>query len=452
MRLADTLTLLNLTLFALTQTPLFTIATDYEHEFDDVLKKGILFNEESKILLAEKFVPVQFLVPFASYNFTLKPELVSMPDKLNHMWSLPSSHCPLDFASHFQSNHSSFNVNWMFHKIEHEVNQSKRDVSVIRNETATFLQTNANGQQESRVRRGAHVGALALAGIGLFGSGLMMGGSGNCGLSGIFGSCQDQVKTNAANIDHLGTITTILADHVTKMKTDTDQKFFLVGNKLKEVEEAQQQMVETLNQNWQLIEEQFNAISMNFHILRDCTQMLFSNQQVNFNFDTMASILSLLYSDVKSYRSAIYTNRMNVLNAIPSLLQQHLPMSLVPKESLLAILQSVGDELVLSGSRLSLAIPPNSDIMSYYDAKLLRDVVTVNEGLILTLAIPLASRQTVFSTYSARVVPMPLGIRHMAAHLCNRHIRNERVQPTGATQIVESTNSRLQNLYNYCCL
>ena len=363
MRLAETLTLLTLTLFALTQTPPFTIATDYEHEFDDVLKKGILFNEESKILLAEKFIPVQFLVPFPSYNFTLKPELVTMLDKLNHMWSLPSSHCPLDCASHFQSNHSSFNVNWIFHKIEHEVKQSKRDVSVIRNKTATFLQTNANGQQESPVRRGAHVGALAVAGIGLFGSGLMMGGSGNCGLRGIFGSCQVQAKTNAANIDHLGTITTILADHVTKMKTDTGQKFLLVGKKLKEVEEAQQQMVETQNQNWQLIEEQFNAISMNFHMLRDCTQMLFSNQQVNFYFDTMASILSLLNTDVKSYRSAIYTYRINVLNAIPTLLQRHLPMSLVPKESLLAILQSVGDELVLSGSRLSLAIPPNSDIV-----------------------------------------------------------------------------------------
>ena len=45
MRLADTLTLLTLTLFALTQTPLVTIATDYEHEFDDVLNKGILFKE-----------------------------------------------------------------------------------------------------------------------------------------------------------------------------------------------------------------------------------------------------------------------------------------------------------------------------------------------------------------------------------------------------------------------
>ena len=47
----------------------------------------------------------------------------------------------------------------MFHKIEHEVNQSNWDISVIRNETAMFLQTNANREEGSRVRRGAHVGA-----------------------------------------------------------------------------------------------------------------------------------------------------------------------------------------------------------------------------------------------------------------------------------------------------
>ena len=33
--------------------------------------------------------------------------------------------------------------------------------------------------------------------------------------------------------------------------------------------------------------------------------------------------------------------------------------------------------------------------------------MTLDEGLILTLAIPLASRQTVFSTYQAQIVPMP---------------------------------------------
>ena len=164
-------------------------------------------------------------------------------------------------------------------------------------------------------------------------------------------------------------------------------------------------MTETQNKNWSIIEEQFNVFEGNFHVLRDCTQMLFSNQQLNFNFDTAASLLSVLYADVKSYRTALYTDRMNVLNAIPTLLQQHLPMSLVPKESLLAILKSVAADQSLGGSRLPLAIPPTD--LSHYDAKFLRDVVTLDEGLVLTLAIPLASRQNVFSTYQAQIVPMP---------------------------------------------
>ena len=182
----------------------------------------------------------------------------------------------------------------------------------------------------------------------------------------------------------------------------------MVSNKLKEIEEAQSQMTETQNKNWQVIQEQFNVIETNFNILRDCNQMLFSNQQLNFDFDTMSSLLSLLYSDVKSYRASVYTYRINILNAIPILMQKLLPISIVPKESLQAILKSVGEDLTLSGSRLSLAIPYNTDLLSYYEAKLLRDVVTVEKGLILTLTIPLASRTTAFSTYRARVVPMPI--------------------------------------------
>ena len=327
--------------------------------------------------------------------------------RLNDMWKLPSIQCPLDFSSSFNGNASSFNVDWILSKIEKEVNKSSLDVQFIRNETSTFLQNSDEIRgTNNRVKRGAHVAVAAMAGIGLFGSGVLMGNGGGCGLSGIFGSCQDRAKENAANIDRLYSFTSSLTDYVMQIKTATDEKFFLVGNELKEIRETQNQMIETQNKNWAIIEEQFKVFEGNFHILRDCTQMLFSNQQLNFNFDTAASLLSMLYADVKSYRTALYTYRMNVLNAIPTLLQQHLPMSLVPKESLLAILKSVAADQSLSGSRLSLAIPP-TDLLSYYDAKLLRDVVTLDEGLVLTLAIPLASRQTVFSTYQAQIVPMP---------------------------------------------
>ena len=74
-----------------------TAETAEERNFDDLLEKGIIFNEETKILLAEKFVPVQFMVQFSSYNFSLKPELNTLLRRLNDMWKLPSIHCPLDF-------------------------------------------------------------------------------------------------------------------------------------------------------------------------------------------------------------------------------------------------------------------------------------------------------------------------------------------------------------------
>ena len=65
-------------------------------------------------------------------------------------------------------------------------------------------------------------------------------------------------------------------------------------------------------------------------------------------------------------------------------------------ESLLAIMYSVSLRQSKAEDRLTLAIPA-SDLLSYYGSRLLADAITVSEGLLLTLNIPLASQQTVFT-------------------------------------------------------
>ena len=148
-------------------------------------------------------------------------------------------------------------------------------------------------------------------------------------------------------------------------------------------------MAATQDQNWAIIQEQLAVYEQNFHILRDCDQLLFANQQLNFNFDTVSSLLSMIHASVKSYRSALFAFRVNILNSIPVLLKGHLPMSLFPMESLLVIMDSVSLRQSKAEDRLSLAIPA-SDLLSYYDSRLLADAITVSEGLLLTLNIPLA--------------------------------------------------------------
>ena len=235
---------------------------------DDLIEKGILFNEVSEILLTEKFIRVDFLVPFPTYEFTMKPDIEKMIQQLSLMWETPSLFCPLNFSSQFATNASGFNVHWMLHQIDNEISAAQLYLALIRN------------------------------------------------------------------------------------------------------------------------------------------QLLFANQQLNFNFDTVSSLLSMIHASVKSYRSALFAFRMNVLNSIPVLLKGHLPMSLIPMESPMAIMDSVSLRQSKAEDRLTLAIPA-SDLLSYYDSRLLADALTVSEGLLLTLNIPLASQQTVFTLFGAKLIPMP---------------------------------------------
>ena len=381
-----------------TETP-----TKYE-----ALDKGILFHKESQILLAEKFVNVEFLVPFPQYDFVMKQQIEDMLEKLATMWTQPSILCPVNFSEPFNSSNKPFNLDWMLSKITNETKSAENEVKHMRNVTAKFLNPEEENGQRSRQKRAAPVAAAAaVAGLSLFGSlGVSMASSEGCGITGLFGKCQNYGRKNAENIARLNEYASVLTDYVLEVESASNEKFFLISNEIAKVSEIQQEMQDNQNKNWKVVQDQFDIFEKIFHLLRDCTQMLFSNQQLNFNFDTVASLLSILYADIKGYRSALYAYSINLLNSIPILLDKRLPMSLVPHESLLAVLDSVHDSQKHSTDRLSLAIPMK-DLMSYYDAKLVYEIATVEQGLLLTLAIPLASRQTSFHVYSAHVIPMP---------------------------------------------
>ena len=371
-------------------------------ETPDYLSDGIIFHKETKILLAEKFVNVEFLIPFPNYNFTQKDAITTLLQKLSNMWKLPSAFCPLAFSTGFNSSSEKFNLDWLVKKITEETDAAKTEVDLIRSETAQFLTPH---EEQSRARRssdGAGAASL-LAGIGL---GIVMQELGGCGITGIFGGCQKVGRKNAENIQRLSEFTSVLTDHVLEYTEKANEKFYLISSELKEIEKIQREMADTQNKNWRIVEEQFEVFEKNFHILRDCSQMLFSNQQLNFNFDTVASLLAVLYADIKSYRSALYAYKINVQNSIPILLCKRLPMSSVPRDSLTAILESVHDSQKHSTDRLSLAIPMK-DLLSYYDAQLLTEVSSLEQGLLLTLSMPLASKQKAFDVYRSQLVPMP---------------------------------------------
>ena len=147
--------------------------------------------------------------------------------------------------------------------IEDKAAAAKQETQTIRTDTSRFL--NKNPLDSARTRRGARlIAAAAIAGIGLFESGIMMGNSGGCGIMGIFGSCQDQAQAIAKNIETLEQYSMALTDYVSDIETSSNEKFFAISNELSEIRAIEQHTVENQNRNWKILEEQFATIQGNF--------------------------------------------------------------------------------------------------------------------------------------------------------------------------------------------
>ena len=50
---------------------------------------------------------------------------------------------------------------------------------------------------------------------------------------------------------------------------------------------------------------------------------------------------------------------------------------------------------------------PMDEIIAFYESQLLRDVLVVEQGLILRIAFPLAAKDSAFAVFRAYAVPMP---------------------------------------------
>ena len=122
-----------------------------------------------------------------------------MLEKLVTMWTQPSILCPDNFSEPFNSSNKPFNLDWMLSKITNETKSSEKEVKRMCNGTAKFLSPEEENGQRSRQKHAAPVAAAAaVAGIALFGSlGISMASSEGCGITGLFGKCQNYGRKNA---------------------------------------------------------------------------------------------------------------------------------------------------------------------------------------------------------------------------------------------------------------
>ena len=223
----------------------------------------------------------------------------------------------------FRVNESRFEIIWLINQVQNESSLAWKDLPGLRRQQLASLldpNTNAPLNNQGWAKRAVPLTFAALASIGLFGSGTLLGTNDCCELREVFGSCRNRGKENAGTLVLLAKFAENLAGDVENLRSETSKKFYMLTNKVSPLKQIQQEMTATENNNWKTF--------------------LFTRRQINFINDSRTAVLTTMNRSIKAYRSALYAYKFNNLNAKPTLLRQSLPMSLVPRDSKLTVIKN----------------------------------------------------------------------------------------------------------------
>ena len=84
----------------------------------------------------------------------------------------------------------------------------------------------------------------------------------------MFGGCDKRVAKNQKNIRQAMAYLQHLTNHVKQITIQNNEKFYVLSGELKAIKEAQNEIIETQNRNWELAEGQFKALYQNGQLYR----------------------------------------------------------------------------------------------------------------------------------------------------------------------------------------
>ena len=365
---------------------------------EEVDSTGIIFNKIKTVILADTHEFASFLLPFPSFNQTFGTDILNATKIIAEYWNVIPGDCPelrqrvvpdtqaqdlLKVAMDTQS------------KAQSELQHMKEDLAKI-------LQP---PDHQERHRRFAGVLTAAAAGAGLLALGTVL--HDGC-IAGVLGPCPDKkhIAENREAINEAIDQLNARQKQWTTLTKDLDERFFIVAGEIENIRHTQEDFQQQQREFWNATTHTLQGITSQVKSMTVCTEFLFTRSQINLLRTTVASRIQLIQSTLQSFRVALWSYRATLLAAIPGLANGLLPMSLVSRDTLLAILKRIHASQANNNQHLTLALPLDS-ILRYYETPLVQRVETTDNGLLITLGIPLTTRETIMNIYEAIPLPMP---------------------------------------------
>ena len=176
-------------------------------------------------------------------------------------------------------------------------------------------------------------GAIGLNAAAAGAAGLILGvpvKDAACSALSIFSLCSNNTELEA-DVDNMLRQQTVFQKTLERLQNRNDEKFFLLGNEIKETQESVAKITEVVSDNLQKLDVELLEIKGVIRHLVDCNAHL--AQTVNFyqQLQECNSYLNSLYTHVKSYLADFYAYRKALFSTLLSLAAGYVtPQFLLP--------------------------------------------------------------------------------------------------------------------------
>lgn len=366
-----------------------------------ICKNGIEFSSLTNIALAEQFVRIDVLLPFPKLSTEISSELVELAARIAELRTHDPINCP--FFTNMKGNIDLSTHTWMYHHVDSEHDQLKIDLKeMIDNVTRMFPVTKAD--KTHRQKRTVAIAAVVVAASATVGA--MIGSTLSCGTANPFTECTEMSNENIDTVNDLITTVNNVSDSVIKIQNADDYKMFLVTEQLIEMQTLQNNILKIQGTNWANLRKQLEIIVNNTHVLNDCQQSLFTQQQLAYNGFLISDALSAVLVNVRSLRLLVKEFQNTILQSLTAVRARLIPFTIIPQRVLMPILLDIEHQLEGTRPFRVLSIT-TQEILAYYETQIVTKVQTQATGITFSLAIPVSSPDTMMTVYKAQVIPMP---------------------------------------------
>ena len=367
---------------------------------------GILFQPVQHILVADQFAEVQIFLPFPSALPPLTDRIQVLATQIDNLARVENHGCK--FFSHNESLPDANIESWLLSRVQLEYETAQQDFHSVQQEIGTLMRESPTLSDPTSFRSKRVATPLLAVGAtaALFGLGVGIGSSLNCGIRGIFGSCPDLPEENKNRIKQSIQKINNISATLLEVETSTNHKMFLVTSTLHQIVDSQKQFAAIQNENWQAMHTLVKHLQQYTRESTDCQLSIFMRTKILHQSLAIGNSLHAIFASLVQYRSALAIYRSTVLASFAGAVDNFIPLPLVPKQHLETILIGVEAQQKALDTRLHLAIP-HAEILTYYESKILTAVRTNELGILLVVAIPLAKTPVLMTVHQAHLIPMP---------------------------------------------